>query len=211
MTATFRGSARVRATAFGLAILIVTCLARLGVAAQEGPLTQITPANVGRLAAQWTFQTENMVTGRGFEGTPLMIDGVLYITGNNNTAWAIDVRTGRQLWRHRRQLPAGLTYGSGNASNRGFAVLGNQLFMGTLDAHLVSLDRNTGGVLWDVPVDDYKVGYAITQAPLIVKDKLIVGVAGGDLPTRGFIDAYDPKTGARIWRFYTIPAPGEPG
>jgi alcohol dehydrogenase (cytochrome c) len=178
---------------------------------RHSPLTQITPANVRRLAAQWTFQTENMVTGRGFEGTPLMIDGVLYVTGNNNTAWAIDVRTGRQLWRHRRQLPAGLTYGSGNASNRGFAVLGNQLFMGTLDAHLVSLDRNSGRVLWDVAVDDFKVGYAITQAPLIVKDKLIIGIAGGDLPTRGFIDAYDPKTGARIWRFYTIPAPGEPG
>jgi alcohol dehydrogenase (cytochrome c) len=179
--------------------------------ARHSPLSQITPANVSRLAAQWTFQVENMVTGRGFEGTPLMIDGVLYITGNNNTAWAVDVRTGQQLWRYRRQLPAGLTYGSANASNRGFAVLGDRLFMGTLDAHLVALDRRTGGVMWDVAVDDFKVGYAVTQAPLVVKDKVIIGIAGGDLPTRGFIDAYDPATGKRIWRFYTIPGAGEPG
>ena len=123
----------------------------------------------------------------------------------------IDARTGRQLWRHRRQLPSGLTYGSGNASNRGFAVLGDRLFMGTLDAHLVALDRKTGRVLWDIAVDDFKVGYAVTQAPLVVKDKVIIGIAGGDLPTRGFIDAYDPDTGARVWRFYTIPAAGEPG
>jgi alcohol dehydrogenase (cytochrome c) len=179
--------------------------------ARHSPLTQITPANVQRLAAQWTFQVENMVTGRGFEGTPLMLDGVLYITGNNNTAWAIDARTGRQLWRYRRQLPAGLTYGSANASNRGFAVLGDRLFMGTLDAHLMALDRATGTVLWDIAVDDFKVGYAVTQAPLVINDKVIIGIAGGDLPTRGFIDAYDPASGKRIWRFYTIPGPGEPG
>ena len=179
--------------------------------ARHSPLTQITPANVSRLAAQWTFQVENMVTGRGFEATPLLVDGVLYITGNNNTAWAVDARTGRQLWRYRRQLPAGLTYGAANASNRGFAVLGDRLFMGTLDAHLMAFDRHTGRVLWDVVVDDYTVGYAVTQAPLVVKDRVIIGIAGGDLPTRGFIDAYDPETGARAWRFYTIPGPGEPG
>jgi alcohol dehydrogenase (cytochrome c) len=179
--------------------------------ARHSPLTQVTPGNVQRLAAQWTFQAENMVAGRGFEGTPLMIDGVLYVTGNNNTAWAIDVRTGQQLWRYRRQLPAGLTYGSANASNRGFAVLGDRLFMGTLDAHLVALDRRTGGVLWDIAVEDFTIGYAVTQAPLVVKDKVIIGIAGGDLPTRGFIDAYDPATGKRVWRFYTIPAAGEPG
>src|SRR5688572_24393464 len=126
--------------------------------ARHSPLTQITPSNANRLAAQWAFQVENMVAGRGFEGTPLMIDGALYVTGNNNTAWAIDARTGRQLWRHRRQLPSGLTYGAGNASNRGFAVLGDRLFMGTLDAHLVALDRHSGKVLWDIVVDDFKVG-----------------------------------------------------
>jgi alcohol dehydrogenase (cytochrome c) len=179
--------------------------------ARHSPLRQITPGNVQRLSAQWTFQVENMVIGRGFEGTPLMLDGVLYITGNNNTAWAVDARTGRQLWRYRRQLPSGLTYGSANASNRGFAVLGDRLFMGTLDAHLLALDRATGEVLWDIAVDDFKVGYAVTQAPLVINDKIIIGIAGGDLPTRGFIDAYDPATGKRVWRFYTIPGPGEPG
>jgi alcohol dehydrogenase (cytochrome c) len=179
--------------------------------ARHSPLTQIAPDNVHRLAAQWTFQAENMVSGRGFEGTPLMLDGVLYVTGNNNTAWAVDVRTGRQLWRYRRQLPSGLTYGAGNASNRGFAILGDRLFMGTLDAHLVALDRQTGKVLWDVVADDFTVGHALTIAPLVVKDTVIVGNAGGDLPTRGFIDAYAPESGARVWRFYTIPGPGEPG
>ena len=178
---------------------------------RNSPLTQITPANVNRLAAQWTFQVENMVAGRGFEGTPILLDGVMYLTGNNNTAWAVDMRTGRQLWRYRRQLPAGLTYGSANASNRGFAILGDRLFIGTLDAHLIALDRATGRVVWDTVVDDFKIGYAVTQAPLVIKDKLIIGIAGGDLPTRGFIDAYDPATGARLWRFYTIPGPGEPG
>jgi alcohol dehydrogenase (cytochrome c) len=178
---------------------------------RHSPLTQVTPGNVGRLAAQWAFQADNMVPGRGFEGTPLLLDGVLYVTGNNNTAWAINVRTGEQLWRYRRNLPPGLTYGAANASNRGFAVLGDLLFMGTLDAHLIALDRRTGKLVWDQTVENFKVGYAITQAPLIVKDKLIVGIAGGDIPTRGFVDAYDPKTGARVWRFYTIPAPGESG
>src|SRR5690606_7454063 len=108
---------------------------------RHSPLTQITPANVHRLAAQWTFQVENMVPGRGFEATPLIVDVVMYVTGNNNTAWAVDMRTGRQMRRHRRQLPANLTYGSANASNRGFAILGDRLFMGTLDAHLMALDR----------------------------------------------------------------------
>ena len=178
---------------------------------RHSPLTQVAPGNVSRLAAQWAFQTDNMVAGRGFEGTPLLLDGVLYVTGNNNTAWAINVRTGDQLWRYRRNLPPGLTYGSANASNRGFAVLGDLLFMGTLDAHLIALDRRTGKLVWDQTVENFKVGYAITQAPLIVKDKVIVGIAGGDIPTRGFVDAYDPKTGERVWRFYTIPARGEPG
>jgi alcohol dehydrogenase (cytochrome c) len=175
------------------------------------PLKQITPDNASRLAAQWTFQAEGMVIGRGFESTPLVMDGVLYITGNNNVAWAVDARSGRQIWRYRRALPPGLTYGAGNPSNRGFAMLGDRLFMSTLDGHLLAFDRNTGRVLFDVVVDDFKTGHALIAAPLVVKDKVIVGNSGGDLPTRGFIDAYDPRTGARLWRFYTIPGPGEPG
>jgi alcohol dehydrogenase (cytochrome c) len=175
------------------------------------PLKQITVDNAHRLAAQWTFQAEGMVIGRGFESTPLVMDGVLYITGNNNVAWAVDARSGRQIWRYRRPLPPGLTYGAGNPSNRGFAALGDRLFMSTLDGHLLAFDRNTGRVVWDVVVEDYKAGHALIAAPLVVKDKVIVGNSGGDLPTRGFIDAYDPRTGARVWRFHTIPGPGEPG
>ena len=178
---------------------------------RHSPLTQITPENVRRLVPQWTFQAEGMAIGRGFETTPLILDGVMYVSGTGNFAWAVDMRTGRQIWRYRRVLPPGLTYGGGNPANRGLAALGDRLFMGTLDAHLIALNRNTGEVLWDVPVDDFKDGHAITAAPLVVKDKVIIGNAGGDLPTRGFLDAYDPATGKRVWRFYTIPALGEPG
>jgi len=178
---------------------------------RHSPLKQITPENVGRLVPQWTFQAEGMPINRGFESTPLMMDGALYITGNNNYAWAVDARTGRQIWRYRRALPPGMTYGGANPSNRGFAALGNLLYMGTLDAHLVAFDRDTGRIVWDTVLDDYRVGHAAIAAPLVVKDKVITGNSGGDIPTRGFIDAYNAKTGARVWRFYTIPAKGEPG
>jgi alcohol dehydrogenase (cytochrome c) len=178
---------------------------------RHSPLKQIAPENVRRLTAQWTFQAEGMAIGRGFETTPLILDGVMYVSGTGNYAWAVDMRSGRQIWRYRRVLPPGLTYGGGNPANRGMAALGDRLFMGTLDAHLIALDRNTGQVVWDVPVDDFKAGHAITSAPLVIKDKVIVGNSGGDLPTRGFLDAYDAASGKRVWRFWTIPGPGEPG
>jgi alcohol dehydrogenase (cytochrome c) len=178
---------------------------------RHSPLKQITPENVRRMTAQWTFQAEGMAIGRGFETTPLILDGVMYVSGTGNYAWAVDMRSGRQIWRYRRVLPPGLTYGGGNPANRGMAALGDRLFMGTLDAHLIALDRNTGQVVWDVAVDDFKSGHAITAAPLVVKDKVIIGNSGGDLPTRGFLDAYDAATGKRVWRFWTIPGPGEPG
>lgn len=177
---------------------------------RHSPLTEITPANAGTLAAQWTFQTN--LGGHKFEAAPIVIDGVLYVTGPLNHAWAIDGKTGRQIWRYQRELPpqqdlrvcCGLV-------NRGFAVYGDRLFMTTLDAHLVALDRKTGAVVWDVELGDHKNGYASTGAPLIVKDKVIVGVAGGEFAIRGFLDAYNPKDGTRVWRFWTVPAPGEPG
>jgi alcohol dehydrogenase (cytochrome c) len=178
---------------------------------RHSPLKQITPENVGRLVPQWTWQAEGMPINRGFESTPLVMDGTMYVTGNQNYGWAIDARTGRQIWRYRRALPPGMTYGGANPSNRGFAAFGNLLYMGTLDAHLLALDRNTGKIVWDTVLDDYKLGHAAIAAPLVVKDKVITGNSGGDIPTRGFIDAYDAKTGKRIWRFYTIPGKGEPG
>ncbi|HEV3217083.1 MAG TPA: PQQ-dependent dehydrogenase, methanol/ethanol family [Vicinamibacterales bacterium] len=174
---------------------------------RHSPLTQITPANVNRLAAQWTFQTGTLGS---FQTTPLVVDGVLYVTGFNNNAWAIDARSGRQIWRYRREIPTDLHNCCG-AVNRGFAVLGDRLFMATIDAHLVALDMKTGGVVYDVELADYKVGYSATVAPLVVKDKVIVGIAGAEFGIRGFIDAYDAATGKRAWRFWTVAGPGDPG
>jgi alcohol dehydrogenase (cytochrome c) len=170
-------------------------------------LTQITPANVKGLVPQWTFQTGTL---GNFETTPLFRDNVLYVTGPQNVAWALDARTGRQIWRYRRELPTDLTACCGLV-NRGFAMLGDKLFMVTLDAHLLALDMRTGAIVWDATLEQYKNGYAATIAPIIAKDKVIVGVAGGEFGIRGFIDAYDAQTGKRAWRFYTIPGPGEPG
>jgi alcohol dehydrogenase (cytochrome c) len=174
---------------------------------RHSPLTQITPANVNRLVPQWTFQTTTL---GNFETTSLMRDNVLYVTGPQNVAWALDARTGRQIWRYRRELPPNLTACCGLV-NRGFAVLGDKLFMVTLDAHLLALDMRTGAVVWDATLEDYKIGYAATIAPVVAKNKVVVGVAGGEFGIRGFIDAYDAQSGKRAWRFYTIPGPGEPG
>ena len=174
---------------------------------RHSPLTQITPANVNRLVPQWTFQTGTL---GNFETTSLLRDNVLYVTGPQNVAWAIDARSGRQIWRYRRELPPNLTACCGLV-NRGFGVLGDKLFMVTLDAHLLALDMKTGAIVWDATMEDYTVGHAATIAPLVVKDKVIVGIAGGEFGIRGFIDAYDAQTGKRAWRFYTIPGPGEPG
>jgi alcohol dehydrogenase (cytochrome c) len=171
------------------------------------PLTQISPDNVNKLQPQWTFQTATL---GNFETTTLVRDNVLYVTGPQNVAWAIDARTGRQIWRYRRELPANLTACCGLV-NHGFGVLGDKLFMVTLDAHLLALDMKTGSIVWDATMEDFKNGYASTLAPLVVKDKVIVGVAGGEYGIRGFIEAYDAQTGKRAWRFYTIPGPGEPG
>ena len=174
---------------------------------RHSPLTQITPENVGQLVAQWTFQTGTLGS---FQTTPVVIDGVLYATGFNNNAWALDARSGRQIWRYRRELPEDLRLCCA-AVNRGFAVLGDRLFMATLDAHLVALDMQTGSVLYDVELADYRQGYSATVAPLVVKNKVIVGVAGAEYGIRGFIDAYDAQTGKRAWRFYTVAAPDDPG
>jgi alcohol dehydrogenase (cytochrome c) len=178
---------------------------------RHSPLTQITPDNVSRLAAEWTFQTGTMTRGRGFEATPILDDGVLYVTGSNDFAWALDARTGRPFWQYRRELPNDLTYGAQAPVNRGFGILGERLFMVTLDAHLLAFDRRSGRIDWDVILADYKIGYSATLAPLVIDGKVIVGISGGEYQTRGFLDAYDPANGKRLWRFYSVPAPGEPG
>ena len=175
------------------------------------PLTQITAANASQLAAQWTFQTG--VVGK-FEATPIVLDGTIYITGALDHAWALDGKTGRQLWHYQRfpgaAPPAGLKVCCGLV-NRGFAAWHDKLYMTTLDAHLVALNMKDGKVAWDIPLADPKDGFAGTAAPLLVKDKLIVGLAGGEYAIRGFISAYDPNDGKEIWKFYTVPGPGQPG
>jgi len=171
------------------------------------PLKQITTANVDRLAVQWVLQTG--IPGK-FETTPLVIGGVMYVTAPNDHAYALDARTGRTIWSYTYPLPDGVRPCCGRV-NRGFAALGDKLFMGTLDDHLVALDAKTGNVVWDVASEDYLRGHSFTMAPLVVKDKVIVGVSGGEFGVRGFIEAYYAETGKRAWRFYTIPDPKEPG
>ena len=172
------------------------------------PLKQINKENVNRLQAQWVFQT-GVGAAAKFETVPLVVDGIMYITAPYNNGYALDVNTGRILWRYQRKLPEqSLCCGP---INRGFATLGDKVFMATLDSHLVALDRMTGNVIWDIKRADYRQGYSSTGAPLVVKDKIIIGTGGGEYGVRGFLDAYDPETGKRLWRFWTIPGPGEPG
>ena len=170
-------------------------------------LKQINAANVKDLAPQWTFQTG--VAGRN-ETTPLVFDGMMYLTAPTNHAWALDLATGRPIWHYAKPLRPGVDLCCGQV-NRGFAALGNKLFKVNLDAKLVALDSKTGSVLWETEIDDVKKGYSATVAPLIVKNLVVVGVAGAEYGIRGFIDAYDADTGKRVWRFWTVAAPGEPG
>src|SRR5450631_2077671 len=170
-------------------------------------LNQINAGNASHLAMQWAFQVGDL--GQ-FETTPLVVDGVLYGTGQNGRAFALDARTGRAIWRYQRNLPEKLQPCCGMV-NRGFAILGQRLFMATLDAHVIALDTKTGGLLWDVTAADYRKAYAFTVAPLAVKNEVIVGVSGGEYGVRGFIDAYDAATGRRLWRFETVAGPGQPG
>ncbi len=170
-------------------------------------LDQINTTNVSHLAMQWAFQSAEL--GQ-FETTPLAVDGVIYGTAPNDRAFAIDARTGRAIWRYQRVLPAKIQVCCGMV-NRGFAVLGNRLFMATLDAHLLALDTKTGNVIWDVVAADYHLGYSFTVAPLAVKNAIIVGTSGGEYGIRGFVDAFDATTGKRLWRFDTVPSPDQPG
>jgi len=177
---------------------------------RHSPLNQITPSNVAGLKEQWAFDSDLPVGNRGTEATPLFFGGRLYVTGLAGHAWAIDARTGRPSWTYRREYPTGMANCCG-AINRGFGVLGETLYMGTIDARLIALNVKDGRVKWEAPVADPSKGYSVTMAPLVVKDKVIVGVSGSEFPTRGFIDAYNARTGKREWRFYTVPAPGETG
>lgn len=170
-------------------------------------LRQITPANVKQLQTKWAAQLPGDSV---LQSTPVVVDGVMYTAGPPGQVFAIDARTGVQIWKYQRQRKAQNPYES-NPFNRGVAVLGNRVFVGTLDAALVALDARTGLPLWETQVADSMLGYSLTMAPLAVKDKVVVGVAGGEHGIRGFLDAYDAATGKRAWRFNTVPGPGEFG
>ena len=170
-------------------------------------LDEITPSNVDQLRLKWAFQRR---IREKFETTPLVVDGIMYFTVPPNEAYALDAETGVVLWEYKRSLPPKIIVCCGQV-NRGFAIQGDRLFMATLDAMVIALDRKTGRLLWESDMIDYKLGYAATHAPLVVKDKVIVGVAGGEYGIRGFIDAYNVEDGEREWRFYTVPGPGEFG
>jgi alcohol dehydrogenase (cytochrome c) len=178
------------------------------------PLTQVNRSNVKNLELAWLWQTQSQ---EKFEATPLVVDGVLYTVRAPNDVVAINAATGRVIWTH-AYTPKNFSVCCGRV-NRGLAISGGALFMGTLDAHLLAIDAYTGALLWDTTVANSADPacqvrdecYAINHAPLVVKDKVIAGTAGGDGRIRAFIAAFDVKTGKEAWRFYTIPATGEPG
>jgi alcohol dehydrogenase (cytochrome c) len=171
------------------------------------PLDQIDTGNVSKLRIAWMHQANDL---DAIETSPIVVDGTVFISAPPNTVEAIDAATGRTLWTYQKEIPRDLRLCCGRV-NRGLAILGNTVYYASIDAHLISLDVRTGAVRWDVTMADYKTGYSGTGAPLAVKDKIITGMAGGEFGVRGFIDAYDAKTGKRVWRFNTIPAKGDPG
>jgi len=171
------------------------------------PLTQITAANVKNLQQQWVWQAKSL---EKFEATPLVVDGVMYTVQAPNDAVALDAVTGRVFWTY-AYTPAPEGRPCCGRVNRGLAILGDTLYMGTIDAHLIAIDAKSGKPLWNTVVAKASDRYSITSSPTIVKDKVIIGTGGGDGPIRGYISAFDAKTGKEVWRFNTIPGPGEPG
>ncbi len=172
------------------------------------PLEQINTGNVARLAPRWMFTLQG--APRSLEVTPLVVGTTMYVTSVNE-AYALDARSGREIWHYRRPRTQGLAGDAASGINRGAALLGDRLFMGTDHAHLLALDRRTGALVWDVEMADHRQNYGSTSAPLIADGLVVAGVSGGDEGVRGFLDAYRPDTGERLWRFWTVPAAGEPG
>jgi alcohol dehydrogenase (cytochrome c) len=174
-------------------------------------LTQMTPANVKNLELQWVFQTRTPAEpAEKFEATPLVVDGVMYTVLAPNHVVALDAATGRMFWMYSPRLSPLARVCCGRV-NRGLAILGDTLFMGTIDGHLIAIDAKNGKPVWDVSLSKPELGYSFTMAPLVIKDKVIIGPAGGEYGIRGFIAAFDAKNGREAWRFNTVPGPGEAG
>ncbi|HLK46625.1 MAG TPA: PQQ-dependent dehydrogenase, methanol/ethanol family [Bryobacteraceae bacterium] len=170
-------------------------------------LTQINADNAKDLALKWVFQSR---TVEKMEVTPLVVDGVMYTVQGINDVYALDAATGKMFWRYLYKPDAEARNCCGQET-RGLAIAGNKIFMAALDTTVIALDAKTGKEIWKTQVADFKQRYSMTHAPLVVKDKVIEGVAGGEFGIRGFIVALDVNTGKEAWRFYTVPGPGEPG
>jgi len=171
------------------------------------PLTQITKGNVDRVIPKWTFSLANTSP---LQGTPVVVDGVMYVTSANQ-CYALDAGTGRQIWHYQRPRTKDLVGNAAGGINRGVGVAGNRVFMVTDHAHLIALNRFTGALLWETEMADWRQNYNATGAPLPVGNLVVSGTAGGDEGVRGLIAAFDQATGKEVWRFWTVPAPGEPG
>lgn len=174
------------------------------------PLAQITSANVSSLRMSWMYQTGISRLG-SFENSPTVVDGVMYVTTPYNTAIAINTRTGQQIWRYEHKPSITAPIYCCGPNNRGVAISGGTVYMGTLDARLVALDSKTGAVKWDVEVADPEAGYSLTIAPLIVDNEVIVGTSGAEYGIRGFVRAYNKEDGKPMWTFYTLPDKGWEG
>ena len=170
-------------------------------------LDQIAAANAAKLKLAWRLHTQN---AGAMEATPLVVNGVMYVTRSND-AYAIDARSGNLLWHHARAVTDGLVDDASGHINRGVAVLGTRVYMETDNAHLLCLDARTGEQLWNVAYTRGNRNYGATGAPLIVKNKVLVSASGGDDGVRGFVAAFDPLNGKELWRFWSIPGPGEKG
>jgi alcohol dehydrogenase (cytochrome c) len=172
-------------------------------------LRQIDPTNAKNLEQKWVFQVDSSL--QNFEATPLVVDGIMYFTQPINDVVALDAKTGRVFWIFRHNLPPDIKPCCGSV-NRGVAILGDTLFYGTLDGQLIALDTKSGRPVWTVTVaPDYATGYSLTMAPLIIKDKVVIGIAGGEYGISGFVAAFEASSGKQAWRFNTVPGPGEPG
>src|SRR5262245_15227776 len=176
-------------------------------------LDQINTSNVKNLAPAWIFQTGEYTYG--LQSTPIVVGGVMYLSTARNQVFALDAATGKVIWNYKYTPRANYAKAGSQGSfvqNRGVAVGGGKVFMGTIDSHLVAIDQNTGRELWKVAVDDSRqCGCNILSAPLVVKDKVIIGENGGDGAFRGYLTAFYITTGRMAWRWYVLPGPGERG